>query len=623
MSNRIFPAQIRAYEPGATSYPDTRSPQRFLLWLIWQQRTILSLMLVLALFQIVSALIPMILGRAVQEGIVARDMTQMWRWVGWLSLVVIVALVGGIYGHTVSVSGWLVAMYRNTALTVRKALQLGHVLPRRTPTGEVLSVASSDSDTFGACAINLPQAFSSICGIITTVIIVMQINWRLGLVVLIAAPVMVFGAAPLLRPLGEARTIERSRSSLLTGQATDIVAGLRILRGIGGEQTFGDNYAKQSASVKRSSIIAAAWQVGVDALAILMSGLLLVLLTYLGVHEITAGRLDVGGLISFFGYAVFLVNPIQTIFTFTQRWVQGLVAAEKTIGVLGQSSPWPTPDQPKLLPRNATIIDEASGFTAQPGRLTMVVSAAPDESAALADRLGRYFPRDRETHAPELAQELKGKAGRADRAAKFAAREAIARRDAELARARWGVTVGGVDLADVDIRDVRRDIFVSDSSASMFAGTLQEAIDPLSIATREQAEDALRVASAEDVFAGLPNGWQGRIDERGRGLSGGQRQRVILARALIHAPEILVLVEPTSAVDAHTEARIAQRLASAREGKTTIIMSASPLLLHYADDVVLLANGQAIASGSHDALLRDSAAYRDVIARESEAGDLR
>ena len=106
------------------------------------------------------------------------------------------------------------------------------------------------------------------------------------------------------------------------------------------------------------------------------------------------------------------------------------------------------------------------------------------------------------------------------------------------------------------------------------------------------------------------------LDERGRGLSGGQRQRVVLARALAVEAPILVLVEPTSAVDAHTEARIAERVAAVRRGRTTVVTTVSPLWLHHADRVVLVEGGnRAIADGTHEELLRDNPAYRRVVAR--------
>jgi ABC-type multidrug transport system fused ATPase/permease subunit len=127
------------------------------------------------------------------------------------------------------------------------------------------------------------------------------------------------------------------------------------------------------------------------------------------------------------------------------------------------------------------------------------------------------------------------------------------------------------------------------------------------------------VANAEDVYDALPGGWQGVLDERGRGLSGGQRQRVVLARALAAEAPVLVLVEPTSAVDAHTEARIAARVAAVRQGDTTVISTGSPLWLHHADRVVLLAQGKVVESGTHEELLDGSPAYRRVVARSMDA----
>ena len=103
---------------------------------------------------------------------------------------------------------------------------------------------------------------------------------------------------------------------------------------------------------------------------------------------------------------------------------------------------------------------------------------------------------------------------------------------------------------------------------------------------------ALDTASAEDVLEALPEGLDSMVTERGRSFSGGQRQRLVLARALTTDPEILVLVEPTSAVDAHTEARIASRLRAQRAGRTTVVVSSSPLVLDAADEVAFLHQGR-------------------------------
>jgi ABC-type multidrug transport system fused ATPase/permease subunit len=128
----------------------------------------------------------------------------------------------------------------------------------------------------------------------------------------------------------------------------------------------------------------------------------------------------------------------------------------------------------------------------------------------------------------------------------------------------------------------------------------------------------LEVASAVDVLDVLPDGLDSLVEERGRSYSGGHRQRLALARVLLADPEVLVLVEPTSAVDAHTEARIAARLAEARRGRTTVVTTASPLLLDRADHVVLLEDGVVTAEGGHRELLAGHPAYRSVVIRGEE-----
>ena len=106
------------------------------------------------------------------------------------------------------------------------------------------------------------------------------------------------------------------------------------------------------------------------------------------------------------------------------------------------------------------------------------------------------------------------------------------------------------------------------------------------------------------------------ITERGRSLSGGQRQRLALARSLVVDPPVLVLDEPTSAVDAHTESRIASTLREARRGRTTVVLTTSPLLLEKADSVALLRDGVVVARGTHRALMRDDLDYRAAVTRE-------
>ena len=616
-----FPPRIDAYTRAETARPDTRSPARFLLWTLRVQWDVLAALSIAGLaWFLPSALSPYLLGRTIDAGILVGDWAATAWWASLLAAVILVGAASGIVMHTYAVRGWLIALYGTQKLVTRKSVQLGHVLNRRLPTGEVLSISSSDSDIFGATFEVVARALGAFGAFLLVGGLMLSTSGPLGLVVLLVAPLMVAAAVPVLRPLNRAQTAERTQNGELTSMAADIVAGLRILRGIGGELTFGDNYAVQSQKVRRLGVTAGTWQAVVDTLSVLLSGLLLVVLVWLGSHEMMAGRLTLGQLISFVGYAIFMVWPLQTMFEVAQKWVRGLVSARKTIALLNAELPWTEGDLP--FPARPRLRDEKSGLVVEPGEFLVVVSADPDESAALADRLGRYLPTagGAPTDEPD-EDELKGRAARLARVEKERRRAEIARRDAETAGTAWGVSADGLDYEHYRMDSLRERVLVSDAGSQLFAGTFQQAVDPLGVHTREQAERALRTAAAEDVFDGLPQGWASRVDEKGRGLSGGQRQRVVLARALLADPEVLVLVEPTSAVDAHTEEAIAERLAGHRRGRTTVVMTGSPLLVHQADRVAFVAQGRQLATGTHAYLVRNHPGYRSVINRGMEDDD--
>ncbi|MFT4110710.1 ABC transporter transmembrane domain-containing protein [Propionicimonas sp.] len=614
-----FPPSVDAYTPAETSRPDTRSPARFLAWVLWVQWDVVAGMsLASVIWFLPGALSPLLLGKAIDSGILRGDVPAVLGWSALLTLVILVGAAAGITQHTLVVRGWLISLYGTQKLVIRKATQLGHVLGRRLPTGEVLSISSSDSDIFGQTVEIVSRSIGALGAFVLVCVLMFTTSPPLGWVVVIAAPLLVGAASPVLRPLNRAQTAERTQNSELTSMATDIVSGLRILRGIGGERTFGSNYASQSQKVRHLGVTTGTWQAVTETISVLLSGLLLVVLVWLGSHEMLAGELTVGQLISFVGYALFMVWPLQTFFEFAQKWVQGLVSARKTITLLSPEPPFA--EGGAVLAARPRLVDSASGVAVEPGRYLAVVSAVPDDSAALADRLGRYLPGTHLEPEADEEEELKGRAARRRRAEKEARRAAIAAADAAIAGRDWGVSADGLDYRHLPLASLRETVVVSDTGSQLFAGTLQQAVDPWGSHAREQAEAALHTAAAEDVRAGLPGGWQGRIDELGRGLSGGQRQRVVLARALLRDPEVLVLVEPTSAVDAHTEAAIAGRLAAHRRGRTTVVMTASPLLLHHADEVSLLVDGREVARGTHTALLSDPR-YRAVVGRGMEEGE--
>jgi ABC-type multidrug transport system fused ATPase/permease subunit len=218
------------------------------------------------------------------------------------------------------------------------------------------------------------------------------------------------------------------------------------------------------------------------------------------------------------------------------------------------------------------LTDPRSGLVLEPGLLTCLVSSQPSEAAVIADRIGRFGGDD-------------------------------------------GVTLGAVRLADLPTHVLRRRIVVSEADPVLFSGPLRVGLDPWGQAEDERILAAIAVADADDVLEALPAGLDTPVDERGRSFSGGQRQRLVLARALLSGAEVLVLVEPTSAVDAHTEVRIARRLREARAGRTTAVVTTSPLVLDQADLVVLIEGGRVVAQGRHRDLLRERPDYRETVTR--------
>jgi ABC-type multidrug transport system fused ATPase/permease subunit len=219
--------------------------------------------------------------------------------------------------------------------------------------------------------------------------------------------------------------------------------------------------------------------------------------------------------------------------------------------------------------------DVASGVAVRPGVFTAVVAAVPEEGIAIADRLGRYSDGD--------------------------------------------VDFGDVPLDTLPIAEVRRRILVADNDAKLFAGVLRDELDITGEASSQDIADALYTACAEDIVEALPDGLDGHVAEAGREFSGGQQQRLRLARALTADPEVLILIEPTSSVDAHSEARIADRLVKARVGKTTLVCTTSPLVLDRTDYVIYVRDGVVQAQGTHRGLLATEPAYTAVVTCGADA----
>ncbi|MBF9128188.1 ABC transporter ATP-binding protein [Plantactinospora sp. S1510] len=560
-------------DPGVA---DQRSATRFLLWLAARIWPTLAGGMVLGIITFVGqALMPAVLGKAIDAGLVARNTDALVRW-GLLLLVLgISQAIVGIIRHRFASFNWLAGAYRVVQLTADQANRLGATLPKRLATGEVVSIGTADISHIGGALDILSRGTGSLFAVITITAILLATSVPLGLVVVLGVPVLMAVVAVLIRPLHRRQETYRDQQAALTTRASDIVAGLRVLRGVGGEAVFSARYRAESQTLRHGGVRVARVEALLEATQILMPGIFLVLVTWLGARFALRGEITVGQLVSFYGYTVFLIGPLRMLTEVIDRLTRGHVSARRVVGMLHLRPEIEDPARPVQVPEGVgELVDVESGLAVRPGRLTALAAADPEDAAAIADRLGRYV-------------------------------------DSE-------ATLHGVPLRKLALETVRRRIMVADNDARLFSGPLRTELDPHDRADDATIDAALAAASAVDIVEALPGGLAGRVAERGREFSGGQQQRLRLVRVLVADPEILILVEPTSAVDAHTEARIARRLGPARRGRTTLVCTTSPLVLDQADHVVFVSDGKAVAEGRHRELLDSEPRYAAVVSRAEE-----
>jgi ABC-type multidrug transport system fused ATPase/permease subunit len=561
-------------EPGT---PDVRSPWRYLGWLLRQQRGPVALGILWGCIWMLSqALLPAVIGGSI-DALIRRDTTAFGRDCAIVLGLGLLTAASGVLRHRCVVTNFLDSAYRTVQLITRQVTRLGETMTRLVSTGEVVSIAAADLEQIGDAIDISGRGSGAVAAMIAVAAIVLSRSVPLGLIVLIGAPVMTALVGLLLRPLHHRQEAYREQQGEVAARAADIVSGLRVLRGIGGEAAFAGRYRAQSQRLRATGVRVAGTESYLAGAEILVPGLFVTLATWLAAHYALHRAITPGDLVTFYAYAAFLVLPMATLTEAADYVVRGYVAARRVTRILSLRPDVTSPaGHAPAPPAGASLHDPQSGITARPGEFLGIAADSADEAAALADRLGRY-----------------GLAGGP------------------------GAELGGTPLADLPAGVVRSRILVAPATAHLFGGQLAQTLaDAAPGGCDEPAvQAALQVASAADVLDSLPGGIHGQLPPRGSSLSGGQAQRVRLARALLAEPEILVLVEPTSAVDAHTEARIARGLKAHRAGRTTIVLTTSPLLLDAADRVVHLSGGRMAAQGSHHELLAASADYADAVTR--------
>jgi ABC-type multidrug transport system fused ATPase/permease subunit len=556
--------------------PDIRGPLRYIWWLAWSQNwRVLRGTVIGTAWMVGLAGRPYLIARAIDDGLRGHNTRAL---IGWCAAIVVAGFVLawlGIMRHRTMTYVREDATTRSAEVLLRHLSRIGAVLPRKLAVGEVATVGGSDIGQVSMVLTMTGPGVGAIIAYLVVAVLLWSVAPLLAAFVLVGVPATALMIGPLLRRLDRVESRYRRQQGALTTRAGDIVAGLRVLAGVGGRGLFARRYTDRSQELRAEGYRVGAVVSWIDALTVGIPGLFLAAVVWLAARLAAEGDLSVGELVAVYGYTAILVVPVWFLIEGSYDLIQGRVAARRIIALLsltpddgGSTGNLPAPTGP------ADLHDPTSGLTVQAGQLVGVAADDPAEAIALADRLGRFVASD----------------------------------------VRWGTT----PLAGIALDQVRARILVADNDSYLFAGTLREILQVRTGVADADLGPALRAASADDIVDALPDGLATPVSSRARTLSGGQRQRLRLARALLAESEVLILIDPTSAVDAHTEARIADRLRSARAGRTTVVLATSPLLLGRADVVAHLHGGRIVATGSHLDLLDRDPAYRDLVDRDAE-----
>jgi putative ABC transport system ATP-binding protein len=512
-----------------------RPPPAVLRFVLISQRRRLAISCLLLMgHQACEALVPVVLGAGIDQAVKPGDGDALIKWLVILVALFVVLSLAYRFGARFGQRAALEGEHDLRLLIAGRVLEGGGGNGR--PPGVLLGLAVGDAAAGARVMQALAMGLAACTAIVLGGVLLFLISPWLGLLVLIGLPVLVVAAERLGRPLATRAAHEQERAARA---ATDLVRGLRVVKGLRAEEAATAAYRVTSEQALHATLRSAAAEAVAENAARIING------AFLAVVALVAGRLavdheiSIGDLIAAVGLTQFLIGPLSLL-----GWVGAGQARARA-----------------SLTRIDTLLTEP------------IEAAAPDAGAVAL---------------------------------------------AEAARERGGVTaVVAADPADahalLDALAVVDGALVVPHESDLFEGTLRANVAAARGAEAE-VEPALAAAAADEVAATLPDGADSWIGERGRTLSGGQRQRVALARALAADAQLLVLHEPTTAIDAATEARVAGGLREARAGRETVIVTSSPALLAVADRVLIVEGGALRAAGTHGELLQSDSLYRELVA---------
>ncbi|MFD4172050.1 MULTISPECIES: ABC transporter ATP-binding protein [Streptomyces] len=532
-----------------------------------------------ACHQIGEALVPVLIGLIVDRAVVRPDGGALAVWLVVLAVVYTLLSFGFRFGARAGERAAEQAAHQLRLDVVRRVLAPHGGAEAGRPPGALVNVATEDARRVGAVNMALTLGIAAVVGVVAGAVLLLRASLPLGLLVLIGAPVLMALGHFLARPLEHRSEAEQEQAAHASGVAADLVAGVRVLKGLRAERAAVDRYRATSQASREASVRAARAAALQTGLMLTLTGSFIALVALVGGRLVLSGSIGLGALVSAVGLALFLPGPIGMLAWVGAELAKGRASAARIADVLaapgettgGTAEPAaPAPGELRLNGLGHAGLD-ALDLTVRPGEHLGIVVTDPADAQTLLHCLARR-------HDPD----------------------------------RGSVELDGVPVTELAPDALRSVLLVAEHDAQLFDGTLLENVTAAAPAGADPGP-AMDAAAVDEVASALPGGTGGRIGERGSSLSGGQRQRVALARALAADRGVLVVHDPTTAVDAATEARIAAGIRRARTGRTTVLVTSSPALLAATDRVVLVDGGTITAEAPHEDLVRDHPAYRTAV----------
>ncbi len=542
-----------------------------------QRWVLLGSVVLLAGWQAAEALVPVLVGVIIDRAIATGDAAALAGWLVVLAALFAALMTGFRFGARLTARATEYAGLDLRVTMTRRVLDpRGGAGAGRLP-GELLSIATADVSRVARINEAVARAVVAATGLTVAAVVLLSASIQLGLVVLVGLPPVLIAFNLLTGPLERRSTAEQEQAARATAVASDLIGGLRVLKGLRAERAATARYREASRASLTARLRATKLLAVHSGATLAVTSAFLALVALVGGRLAIQGQISVGELVAAVGLTQYLIGPLSWIAEAVASLAQCRASAGRVSALLAAP--------PAVLGGVSTLPNRAAGglrlsglsygalcdvdLEIEPGELVGVVAPDPAVATALLDC---------------LAREVNPEAG--------------------------SIELDGMTLHDLDLDAARMALLVAAHDTDLFEDTLIANVTATA-AGHEQVAVAMAASAADEVADSLPDG--GVLTERGRSLSGGQRQRVALARALAANPAVLVLHDPTTAVDAVTEARIAGRLHAVRAGRTTVLVTTSPALLAAADRVVMLLHGTVAAQGTHTGLVGSSPAYRDAV----------